>query len=135
MNAQTNPNIDIRDYSAMMVGVYALLPQAEKDELHEWERTHLDGRVGTSDWPGWIKYIGKMPEGSLSPRKEAIPPELRWQVWERDKFTCLHCGSHQDLTVDYIFPESLGGPLDLDNLQTLCGRCNSRKGTKVLSGQ
>ena len=32
--------MNIGFYSAMMLGVYALLPQSEKDELHEWEKIH-----------------------------------------------------------------------------------------------
>jgi len=39
------------------------LTQAEKDELASWEREHVtgDGQFGTSDWPGWKKYIGIPP--------------------------------------------------------------------------
>jgi hypothetical protein len=124
----------IRDYYAMMLGAYAALPEAKKKEVHEWDRTHVDGHsVATSDWPGWAKYIGKMPKYpmTITSFKEMIPPEIRWQVWERDNFTCKHCGMRRDLTVDHIFPERLGGTLILANLQTLCGKCNSRKGTKV----
>jgi hypothetical protein len=66
----------------------------------------------------------------LSTRKAFIPDRLRWEVWERDNFTCLHCGNRRFLTVDHIIPESRGGTLDLDNLQTLCKPCNSRKGVR-----
>lgn len=52
----------------------------------------------------------------------------RWIVWERDNFTCQHCGSRKDLTVDHITPRSAGGPAHPDNYQTLCRRCNARKG-------
>jgi hypothetical protein len=122
----------------MMMGVYAALPEAKKKDLHKWDSTHVNGHnVGTSDWPGWAKYIGKMPKYPLPvfSFKEPIPPEIRWQVWERDNFTCQHCGSRRDLTVDHIFPERLGGTITSTNLQTLCRKCNSRKGIKVLSGQ
>ncbi len=62
--------------------------------------------------------------------KAFIPPALRWQVWERDNFTCQHCGTRQHLTVDHIMAESCGGTLDFSNLQTLCAPCNSRKGAR-----
>lgn len=61
-------------------------------------------------------------------RKERIPGQLRTQVYERDLYRCVHCGTHKDLSVDHIFPESRGGTLELANLQTLCRPCNSRKG-------
>jgi len=60
--------------------------------------------------------------------KQPIPPDLRWEVWERDNFTCRHCGVRRHLSVDHIIAESKGGPMTLDNLQTLCRSCNSRKG-------
>jgi hypothetical protein len=61
--------------------------------------------------------------------KTPIPAELRWQVWERDNFTCRECGTRRNLSVDHIIPEVADGPMTLENLQTLCRSCNSRKGT------
>lgn len=63
-------------------------------------------------------------------KKEPIPPEIRWAVWERDNFTCKHCESRQNLSVDHILAESKGGTMTLENLQTLCKSCNSRKGDR-----
>jgi hypothetical protein len=64
-------------------------------------------------------------------RKAKIEPSLRWEVWERDDFTCKHCGSRKLLQVDHVIPESRGGPTTLDDLQTLCGTCNGRKGARM----
>ena len=36
-----------------------------------------------------------------------------------------------DLEVDHIIPISKGGKSTYDNLQTLCHRCNVRKGAKI----
>lgn len=63
-------------------------------------------------------------------RKALIPAELRWAIWERDNFTCRHCGRRQFLSIDHIVPEARGGTLDPANLQTLCQSCNSRKGAR-----
>jgi 5-methylcytosine-specific restriction endonuclease McrA len=67
-----------------------------------------------------------------SPRaaKAVVPTDLRWEVWERDDFTCQHCGSRRRLSIDHKVPESKGGTTTLDNLQTLCSPCNSRKWTR-----
>ena len=63
-------------------------------------------------------------------KKEPIPPDIRWAVWERDNFTCKHCGSRKNLTIDHIVPESKGGKMTMENAQTLCKSCNSRKGAR-----
>lgn len=48
------------EYASAMVGCYAAMPEHERQQLHEWEAENLgvSGDVGTSDWPGWQKYIG-----------------------------------------------------------------------------
>ncbi len=63
-------------------------------------------------------------------RKVKIPGKLKWIVWERDDFTCKACGIRRNLSVDHIVPESKGGLTELNNLQTLCKSCNSKKGIK-----
>jgi len=65
-----------------------------------------------------------------SPKKAKITPALRRQVFERDAYRCVNCGSWEDLACDHILAESKGGPTEFENLQTLCRSCNSRKGTK-----
>lgn len=89
---------------------------------------------------GWERYAAVADAIPANPkprvlsgkprRKAVIPIELRWAVWERDDFTCRTCGRRTRLSVDHIVPESAGGPTTMNNLQTLCKRCNCRKGTK-----
>ena len=46
-----------------MVGVFRAMPTEERKELLRWEKDNVDGHsVRTLDWPGWEKYIGKMPQ-------------------------------------------------------------------------
>ena len=58
-------------------------------------------------------------------------PGLKRLVWDRDNWTCVDCGGHTDLSVDHKIPVAAGGTNDIDNLQTMCRPCNSRKGAKV----
>lgn len=66
----------------------------------------------------------------ISLKKEKIPSEVRWSVWERDNFTCKHCGTRRNLSIDHIIPESKGGQTTIENCQTLCKTCNSKKGAR-----
>lgn len=64
-------------------------------------------------------------------QKGPIRPSLRTQVYERDGYRCVECHDWHNLSIDHIYPERLGGPTALDNLQTLCRSCNSRKGDRT----
>lgn len=74
--------------------------------------------------------LGKEVRKVSSYQKQPIPNDLRWAVWERDNFTCRDCGTRKNLTIDHIYPESRGGELTMENAQTLCKSCNSKKGVK-----
>jgi len=63
--------------------------------------------------------------------RRPIPDEVRQQVYRRDGYRCVTCGSTDDLTLDHIIPWSLGGSDDASNLQTMCRPCNCRKGARV----
>lgn len=69
----------------------------------------------------------------LGPQRQrtGISDALRQFVYERDGYRCLRCGATEDLTLDHIHPWVLGGTNSVENLQTLCRPCNSRKNATV----
>lgn len=48
-------------------------------------------------------------------------------VFTADSYHCRKCGVQDRLTVDHITPLARGGSNELENLQTLCWPCNSKK--------
>lgn len=113
-----------------MAGEWTMFRLPDVDSHREHEQDLLDYYVAGIQPP--------MPPGTSTPSlrtrlkyvKAIIPPDVRWAVWERDNFTCKACGTRQNLSIDHIKPESKGGTTELDNLQTLCKPCNSRKGNR-----
>lgn len=75
-------------------------------------------------------YYGYKPIPSPIYKKKKIGQSIARKVFEKDQYRCVTCGGFKDLCVDHIIPESKGGTLDLENLQTLCRSCNSKKGAK-----
>ena len=74
------------------------------------------------------------PHARAEANKAISNKGLRLEVFSRDRKRCRHCGTSRDLTIDHIVPVRFGGDSSVDNLQTLCRSCNSRKGSKVTEG-
>ena len=68
--------------------------------------------------------------------REAISKELRQAIFTRDNYTCQYCGGtsdEADLVIEHIIPVSKGGNNDARNLCTSCSKCNSSKGSRILT--
>lgn len=97
-----------------------VIPQNQEEAFHklmesaEWEAFEFGGGTDIYTPPPYIK--------------QPIPASLRWEIWERDNFTCQKCGARRFLQVDHIKPEVKGGETIDSNLQTLCKPCNVKKG-------
>jgi hypothetical protein len=63
--------------------------------------------------------------------RQTIPESLRNEIFERDGYKCVICGSTHNLQIDHFYPFSKGGKTEKSNLQTLCKTCNVKKGNKV----
>lgn len=82
-------------------------------------------------------------------KRRRISPTQRKAVLERDDCTCQICGisrkylddmapglgEYLRLEIDHIVPIAQGGTSDESNLQCLCWRCNSLKGSKKTNKQ
>jgi len=91
------------------------------------------GWIESRAWYEWHWARGKkLKRRPGSPRsRPPIPKAVRAAVLDRDGHQCQHCGATEKLSMDHIYPWSLGGPDTIDNLQTLCRPCNSRKGARI----
>lgn len=59
---------------------------------------------------------------------------MEWEAIKHNQdYTCLCCGRKEPeikLTRDHVLPLRQGGTNYAENIQGLCGECNSRKGAK-----
>lgn len=69
-------------------------------------------------------------------KRSPISPTLRFEIFQRDNFTCQYCGRSKDqktvLVIDHVVPYSDGGKDEYNNLITSCQDCNSGKSNKVI---
>jgi hypothetical protein len=68
---------------------------------------------------------------NIEPARKKIETIKRAMVFAKDGLKCVFCGSIENLTIDHIHPVKHGGGDELENLQTLCRSCNSRKRDKL----
>ncbi len=65
-------------------------------------------------------------------RSRSIPEHIKRAVNARDQFRCRNCGVHTEfIHYDHNFPFDLGGPTTVENIQSLCPKCNTSKGNKI----
>lgn len=87
-----------------------------------------------SNQPNERKVEIKKPQtDSIHRTKREVSIKMRFDIMKRDNFKCVICGRSPakdpsiELHVDHIIPWSKGGETTIDNLQTLCSKCNIGK--------
>lgn len=94
-------------------------PERHRANLLRWntenrERANLLSR---------LKKQRKRAAGTLTDADWALVLEVYGNA-------CLACDK-PEVTIDHVIPVSKGGRNEIDNVQPLCGRCNTSKGTKT----
>ena len=70
-------------------------------------------------------------------KRRTIPPAVRRRIIARQGGLCMYCGvdlmrlNRNQRHIDHMDPVERGGPDVEENMQGLCGRCNSRKGVQT----
>lgn len=78
-------------------------------------------------------HTASRPASKKQASSRVVSDKLRYKVLKRDNFKCCACGASPakdpsvELHIDHIVPWSKGGETVLENLQTLCSRCNLGK--------
>lgn len=68
-------------------------------------------------------------------RKGKRSKDIKHTLYGRQEGACNGCMTwfpFRNMTIDHMVPKEKGGPDTDDNLQLLCGACNSKKGTRTM---
>jgi 5-methylcytosine-specific restriction endonuclease McrA len=100
-------------------------PAYHRDYMREWACANPD-KIKAQD--NARRAFKKGQEGSFSAEE--------WEVLKRRyNYTCLRCGRREPeikLTADHIVPISKGGSGTIENIQPLCGACNTAKHARII---
>ena len=92
---------------------------------------------------GERQHAGRFPQGERRrprhnerPEQRVIPPyrTQKHTLFGRQEGVCNGCRNaflFRNFTIDHVVPRSKGGTDHIDNLQLLCGACNSKKGNRT----
>lgn len=64
--------------------------------------------------------------------REPITAALKKSIFALDNYECVYCSSQAVLELDHIYPHTLGGTDEPENLVTCCHRCNNKKQNRVV---
>ncbi|MBK5213008.1 MAG: HNH endonuclease [Flavobacteriaceae bacterium] len=107
-----------------------------------YSSTNCDIKLSIENLNNLINYLNDEIKWrkSVIGQRALMTSQLRNQIKKRDNYTCCSCslGIEDEpnllLEIDHIRPVSKGGLTTYENLQTLCWKCNRRKGVKVFVG-
>lgn len=88
----------------------------------------------------FVTYLSELIKfkKSIAGQRALMTISLREKIKSRDSYTCQSCGNSIQkepnllLEIDHIIPLSKNGLTTEDNLQTLCWKCNRKKGSKLM---
>lgn len=127
----TKRDMDDKNLSAISSGAYLR-------KFGKWSSA-LEQFVSYIDQDNSMEALdGETLEESLDHKtKRDINLRIRFKVLMRDNFKCCACGASPakdpsvELHVDHIIPWSKGGETTIENLQTLCSKCNLGKSNLI----
>ena len=88
------------------------------------------------EFSSWFLDTHKVTKRKSSRITASISKAMRFEIFQRDDFTCKYCGKRTPdgvkLEVDHIVPVSKGGKDIFENLVTACSICNLGKTDKSI---
>ncbi|MEV7766666.1 HNH endonuclease signature motif containing protein [Microbacterium sp. NPDC086615] len=98
-------------------------------------------KMDTAAIDAMIEYLASSIKfrQSAAGQRALMTAKLRTFIKDRDGWQCLNCAASVQvepnllLEVDHITPVSKGGLTQVENLQTLCWRCNRSKSNKIIA--
>ena len=122
----------MRDMARFSIGTYEKRFGGWRSALNAFV-DYINGNDKLVDESNMSKknFLYKEDDGRKTSR--SISLRMRFLVLKRDNFKCCSCGASPakdpsvELHIDHIKPWSKGGETTIDNLQTLCSKCNIGK--------
>jgi len=108
--------------------------RAKLSEAHKGAKSNL-WKGGISAEPNYRTVHSQLRRCRIAKAQGSFTVRQWNALKKKCDYTCLCCRRQEPeikLTADHIIPLSKGGNNTIQNIQPLCGSCNSKKGIKVI---
>lgn len=138
-NGKQPTYMQMREQSKYSVGVYEKRFGGWRNALEEFIK-YINSDDNADTISATVPELALDCNTSINNRHKTnrnVNDRLRFKVFQRDSFKCCACGTSPaknpavELHVDHKIPWSKGGETTIDNLQTLCSKCNYGKSDVV----
>ena len=89
---------------------------------------HYDRTVRSANFEMQLPSVVALKDYITQNRSPAF---TRFNLFLRDGFQCVYCGSPDELTFDHVIPRRLGGKTSWQNIAAACSKCNLKKGGRT----
>ena len=87
--------------------------------------SHYDQHVSSPSFDMQLPSVVSLKDYVSQNRDPAF---TRFNLFLRDGFECVYCGSGEELTFDHVRPRRVGGKTSWENIAAACAKCNLKKG-------
>ena len=109
-----------------------------QDYIRNWRESNSDrvkelNQRWYKEHPDWVQEKHSKRRANIRGSGGKFTAKEWRELKEKHSYTCLACGRSEPeikLTPDHVLPLKLGGVNSIDNIQPLCGSCNSSKKAK-----
>ncbi len=121
-----------RRFGGWRNALLAFIEYVNADGRNDEETNEIESMLPAPVWDELDATTSKI-KISVKRTSRNINLKLRFTVLQLDNFRCRSCGASPaknpeiELHIDHVVPWSKGGETEINNLQTLCSKCNLGK--------
>ena len=111
---------------------YNIIKNKIDNDYNLWLKKCKKNKANARERWGKTDDFSKRHDRLLAARQKATHTKKEWETMQSIFSCCPRCGGSGEPVKDHIIPLYQGGSDGIDNIQPLCRKCNSEKGSETI---